>query len=69
MTGAITQIACGIRVYPGDKAADPGKGGIITGFQGSGKKIQTLPLKRNSTNNSWNIPQPSIINNSSLLKV
>tara|TARA_B100001741_G_scaffold77303_1_gene62647 strand:- start:168 stop:326 length:159 start_codon:yes stop_codon:yes gene_type:complete len=52
MTGAITQIACGMRVYPGDKAADPGKGGIIIGFQGSGTKIQTLPLKRYSTNNS-----------------
>ena len=48
----MTQIGCGMRVYPGDNEADPGKVGIITGFQGSVTKIQTLPLKRYSTNNS-----------------
>ena len=52
MTGAITQIACGMRVYPSDNAADPGKVGIITGFQESGTRIQTIPLKKYSTNSS-----------------
>jgi len=34
--GAIIHTAWGIKVYPGDKGAEPGRTGIIIGFQGRG---------------------------------